>query len=426
MQLLLPHPNGKPHQGSSAKGRRRGKHDHGNEGASILGRIRHIWTHIREFNPKETRSCGADHTSTHQTERFPLESRHIIPGECPRWCWDGGCLPGWNTYYLLSHRWDTRAQQWHPSHRCRPSLGRGQQGSGGGLQVTKSPIDAHQQKLVWELGMALHQNYSKTEESIKEAKAIFAHSTQEAKILCSTTIKEVKAICACSTKEAKTLCSIAIREAEAQGASQADSLQWLHAKFIQCLEEPSIEEESKGQLYFLSACQAALWASPLELHGVLVASYHILLGHVVRSHPFSLSQGVSAAMAPSPPAPEHSPRPKWQHPSPDPVDVLPPGGTTSKATLEGPPSSKQWEAMPLHKALTQSCQEAFGWDSSLAKKTRRNTLGPTAQTLIIRTPATSQMSFNTWLRPMVYWTPPSMRLKKHGQGGTSCSKLIMH
>ena len=91
---------------------------------------------------------------------------------------------------------------------------------------------------------------------------------------------------------------------------------------------------------------------------MLVASYHVLLGHALMSHPFSLSQGassseqVSASMAPSSLAPEHSPGPKWQHPSPDLVDVLPPSGTMSKATPEGPPSSKQQEALPLHKVLS--------------------------------------------------------------------------
>ena len=84
--------------------------------------------------------------------------------------------------------------------------------------------------------MALCQNDSKTMESIKEAKAVCAHSIQEA----------------------KTLCSTAIREAEAWGASQAGLLQQSHAKTIQHLEEEAIKEESKGQLNFLSACQAAL------------------------------------------------------------------------------------------------------------------------------------------------------------------------
>ena len=164
----------------------------------------------------------------------------------------------------------------------------------GVLLVTKSSIDTHWQKLVWELIMSLHQNNSETAESIKEAKAICTHSTQEDETLCSTTI----------------------REAEAQGASQAGSLQQLHTKSIQHLEEQVIEEESKGQLHFLSTCQAALWASPPKLHGTLVASYHILLGHAPTSHPFSLSQGaspseqVSAPRVPSPPALQHSPRPK--------------------------------------------------------------------------------------------------------------------
>ena len=78
---------------------------------------------------------------------------------------------------------------------------------------------------------------------------------------------------------------------------------------------------------------------------MLVASYHILMGQASMSHPFTLSQGASPAVQPSTPAappapaPEQSPRPKRWHPSQDPVDSTPLGGTTSKATLEGPPSS---------------------------------------------------------------------------------------
>ena len=94
----------------------------------------------------------------------------------------------------------------------------------GELLATKSSTDTCQEKLVWKLGMSLCQNNSQMTESIKEAKAICTHSTQEAETLCSTTIKEAKATCACSIQEAETLCSKTIRDAEAQGASQADSL----------------------------------------------------------------------------------------------------------------------------------------------------------------------------------------------------------
>ena len=43
----------------------------------------------------------------------------------------------------------------------------------GELLATESSINACRHKVVWELGMELHQNDSETTESIKEARAIF-------------------------------------------------------------------------------------------------------------------------------------------------------------------------------------------------------------------------------------------------------------
>ena len=88
------------------------------------------------------------------------------------------------------------------------------------LLATKSSIDVCRQKAVWELGMELHQNDSKTAESIKEARAI----------------------CTCTIWEAKTACSVAIREAETWGASQAESFHRQHAETIKHLEEHVIKE----------------------------------------------------------------------------------------------------------------------------------------------------------------------------------------
>ena len=79
----------------------------------------------------------------------------------------------------------------------------------------------------------------------------------------------------------------------------------------------------------------------------------------------------SASTAPPMPAPEQSPRPKRQHPSPDPTDNMPLGGTMSKATLEGPPNSKWQEVPPWSKVLKQSPSEAFSRDTSLVKETRK-------------------------------------------------------
>ena len=117
-----------------------------------------------------------------------------------------------------------------------------------------------------------------------------------------------------------------------------------HGKVMQDLEEQVIQEEGRSQTDFLSACQAALHASPVELKGVLVASYHILLGQAPMSHPFALSQRTSPAEEQSAPA---SP------PAPVPSGLLGPKGsilpqilwtahlwaeTMSKTTLEGPPA----------------------------------------------------------------------------------------
>ena len=115
---------------------------------------------------------------------------------------------------------------------------------------------------------------------------------------------------------------------------------------MQDLEAQVIQEEGRSQANFLSACQATLYASPAELKGVLVASYHILLGQTPLSPPFILSQRTSpveeqsASAAPPTPVPKQSPRSKRRHPSPDPGESTPLGGTKSEMTLEGSPSSK--------------------------------------------------------------------------------------
>ena len=177
-----------------------------------------------------------------------------------------------------------------------------------------------------------------------DAEALCFSTVKEAEATCIQTIKEAKSTHACTIWENKIACSMAIREAKTWEDSQAEMLHRQHAKTIQDLEEQVIQEEGRSQTNFLSACQAALHASPAELKGMLVPSYHTLMGQAPSSHLFTLSQEASpveqasASAAPPTPVPEQSPRPKRWHPSPDPVDSRPLGGTTSKATLGGPPA----------------------------------------------------------------------------------------
>ena len=188
------------------------------------------------------------------------------------------------------------------------------------------------------------------------------------------TVKEAKTTWAHTIQETKSACSMAIRYAKTQRASQAELLQREHSKVMWGLETQAIQEEGRSQADFLSACQATLYASPMELKGMLVASYHVLLGQTPTSHPFSLSQRTSPVKekstpaAPPTPVPKQSPRHKRQHPSPDPVPL---GRTTSKTMSEGPPSSKQWEIPPWNKALKPSHAEAFSQDSDLVKEARK-------------------------------------------------------
>ena len=52
-------------------------------------------------------------------------------------------------------------------------------------------------------------------------------------------------------------------------------------------------------------------------------------------------------------APKQSHRPKRWHPSPDPVESMPMGGTTQKATLGGPPAPRGERPLPGSKHSSQ-------------------------------------------------------------------------
>ena len=63
------------------------------------------------------------------------------------------------------------------------------------LLATKSSIDAHRQRAIWELGMELCRNESETAESIKEGRAICSCVTMDTEALCSSTVKEAEVTC---------------------------------------------------------------------------------------------------------------------------------------------------------------------------------------------------------------------------------------
>ena len=266
------------------------------------------------------------------------------------------------------------------------------------LLSTKASIDTCRQRAIWELGIELWQKESKAVESIKEAKAacsqdnldaqalsfmtvkeakaICSRATLEAKAICLETVKEAKKTHACSIQENEMVCSMAIRDTKAHKASQAEILLKEHGHIMWDLERQVIQEEVRSQANFLSACQATMCTSPIALKNTIATSYHILLGQTSPSPPFILSQRTSLVeeqLAPATPPtslPESSPWPKRWHPSPEPVVSMPLGGTTSKVTPVGPPSSKWWETLPWNRALKPSHTKAYSQDSDLVKEAR--------------------------------------------------------
>ena len=168
------------------------------------------------------------------------------------------------------------------------------------LLTTKVSIDACRQTAMWELNVTLHQSESKAAASIKEAKSACSQMTldphatcswltleaktncswviSKAKTICSTAVRKAKIIRGCIVQEAKATCSKAICEAKAHRVHKAELLQREHGSIMWDLEGQVIQEESRSQTDFLSACQVTLYNSPLELQSVLATSYHILLG----------------------------------------------------------------------------------------------------------------------------------------------------
>ena len=266
------------------------------------------------------------------------------------------------------------------------------------LLTTKASIDTHRQRAIWELGIVLCCNESQAAKSIKQAKAVCSQAildaqttcswlTLETKTNCSQAILEVKSACSMAVKKAKTIrghavqeakatCSKAISKVEAWRASQAESYQREHGNIMQDLEEQVIQEESRSWADLLYACQVTLYNSPPEFKNALANSYHILLGQTPLSPPLAQPQRTSpveeqpTSAAPSTPAPKQSPRLQRWHPSPDPVESMPPGGTTPKTTLGGTPSSKRQEVPPWFRALKPSHTKAFSQDSDLVREAR--------------------------------------------------------
>ena len=156
------------------------------------------------------------------------------------------------------------------------------------LSVKRS-MDLKRQRVIWELGLMLHQNEAKEAVSNEKAKVVHSQEVLDAKVDCTKAVLEAKCNYRVAIQEAKTIrgnwlqeLEIAYSKALGKSApvrsSQSVTLHREHVRLMQELEEQAIREESKSHHDFLSTCQAILHHAPQPLKENLTTSYHILLG----------------------------------------------------------------------------------------------------------------------------------------------------
>ena len=251
----------------------------------------------------------------------------------------------------------------------------------------KRSTDLKRQRVIWELGVLLHQSEVDEATSVAKAKVIHLQEVLDARVSCSKSVLEAKCNYRAAVKEAKMIrgnqfqkleasYSKAINEATALRLSQSMALHREHVRLMQELEEQALEEESKSHHDFLSACQAALYHTPQPLRENLATSYHVLLGQLSPSPPSALPtkallvEEQPPMAAPPTLMPKWSPRLKRQCPSPEPQGSTSIDGTTTKAMQGGPSSPKMWEVPAWFTSLKPSHAEAFLQDSSIVKEAR--------------------------------------------------------
>ena len=254
------------------------------------------------------------------------------------------------------------------------------------LSVKRS-LDLKRQWAIWELEVSLCQHEAKEATANEKAKIIHSRRTLDAKVGCAKAVMEAKYNYRVAIQEAKMIRSNQLQESEiayskalgenaTMRSTQSARLHREHVKLMHKLEEQAIREESKSHHDFLSTCQAILLHAPQPLKENLSTSYHILLGQLplsLQSAPFTRTlqaeEQPSATASPRP-EPKQSPWPKRQHPLPDPWGSTSMDETSSKASQEGPSSSKRRETPNWFASLKPSCVEAFSCDSDPMKEAR--------------------------------------------------------
>ena len=236
----------------------------------------------------------------------------------------------------------------------------------------KRSLDLKRQQAIWEFEVSLHQQEAKEAMANEKAKIIHSRKNLNTKVGCTKAVMEAKYNYRMAVQEARMIRSNQLQESDTayseahdenatMRSTQSTRLHREHVKHMHKLEEQAIREENKSHHNFLSTCQAVLLHPLQPLKENLSTSYHILLGQLpssLQSAPFARTpQAVEQPSATASPRPEpkRSPWLKRQHPLPDPWGSTSMDETSSKASQEGPSSSKRRETPNWSASLKCRC-----------------------------------------------------------------------
>ena len=255
------------------------------------------------------------------------------------------------------------------------------------MLTVKRSLDLKRQWAIWNFRVMLHQQEAEEAAANERAKIIHSRKNLDARVGCAKEVMVAKYNYRMASQEARmTRCnwlqesetkySEAISENTAVRSTQSAILHREHVEHMHQLEEQALNEENKSCHDFLSTCQAVLCHAPKPLKDNLSTSYHNMLGQLpssLRSIPLAKTlqadEQPSTATSPRPDL-KWSQWPKRQHPSPDPRVSMAMDETSSKASQEGPSSSKRRETPDWVTSLKPAHADTFSHDSDPVKEAR--------------------------------------------------------
>ena len=136
------------------------------------------------------------------------------------------------------------------------------------LLTTKTSIDTHRWRAIWELGIVPCHNESQAAKSIKHAKAVCSQATLDAQITCSWLTLEAKTNCSWTILEAQTTCSVAVEKAKTTRGHVVQEDEATCSKAISKVKAQRVSQSESYQRSMATSCE--IWRNRSSKRGAEV------------------------------------------------------------------------------------------------------------------------------------------------------------